>query len=77
MKVLVTLKDDDGNVLGEQDNVNVFAKYFHSVYLKDNDFLQYFDKHSTAPLSNIKIDVVDIDRCLRTLPSKSSCGPSW
>ena len=36
MKSLVTLKDDDGNVLGEQDSVNVFAEYFHSVYSKDN-----------------------------------------
>ena len=31
MKAPVTLKDDDGNVLGEQDSVNVFPEYFHSV----------------------------------------------
>ena len=70
MKAPVTLKDDDGNVLGEQDSVNVFAEYFHSVYSKDNDFLPHFDKRSNGLLSNIEIDVVEIDRRLRTLPSK-------
>ena len=32
MKAPVNVKDDDGNVLGEQDSVSVFAEYFHSVY---------------------------------------------
>ena len=75
MKAPVTLKDDDGNVLGEQDSVNVFAEYFHAVYSKDNDVLPHFDKCSNVLLSNIEIDVVDVDRRLRILPSKYSNGP--
>ena len=74
MKAPVTLKDDDGNVLGEQDSVDVFAEYFHSVYLKDNDFLPHSDKRSNVLLSNIEINVVEVDRRLQTLPSKYSSG---
>ena len=44
MKALLTLIDDDGNMLSEQGSVNLFAEYFHSVYSKDNSFLQHFDK---------------------------------
>ena len=64
MKAPVTVKDDDGNVLGEQDSVNVFAEYFHSVYSKNNDFLPHFDKHSNVLLSNIEVNVVEVDRRL-------------
>ena len=74
MKAPVTLKDDDRYVLGEQESVNVFAEYFHSVYSKDYDFLPHFDKRSNVLLSNIEIDVVEVDRSLRTLPSKYSSG---
>ena len=76
MKVPVTLKDDDGNMLGEQDSANVFAEYLHSVYLKDNNFLPHFDKRSNVLLSNIEINVVEVDRRLRTLPNKYSSGPN-
>ena len=75
MKAPVTLKDGDGNVRGEQDSVNIFAEYFHFVYLKENVLLPYFDKCSNVLLSNIETDVVEIDRRLQTLPSKYSSGP--
>ena len=75
MKTPVSLKNDDGYVLGEQDSVNVFAEYFHSFYSKDNDFLPHFDKCSNVLLSNIEIDIVEVDRVrLRTLPSKYFFG---
>ena len=52
----MTLKNNyGGNVLGEQDIVNVFAEYFHSVYLKDNDFLPHVDKCSNVLLSILKL----------------------
>ena len=62
-------------MLGEQHSVNVFAEYFHSVYSKDNNFLPDFDKRSNVLLSNIEIDVVEVDRHLRTLLHKYSSGP--
>ena len=73
MKAPIKPKDDDGNLLGEKDSVNVFAKYFHSVYSKD--FLPHFNKRSNVSFGNIEIDIVDIvdvDRCF--LPSKYSIG---
>ena len=75
MKAPVTLKDDNGTVLGEQDSINVFAEYFPPVNSKDNYFLQHFDKRSNVLLSKIKIDVVEVDRRLLTLPNKYSSGP--
>ena len=75
MKAPITLKDHEGNILSEQDSVNVFAEYFHSVYSKDNDLLPNFDKRSNVILGNIEIDVVDVDKRLRTLPNKYSSGP--
>ena len=74
MKAPVTLKDD-GNVLGEQESVYVFAEYFHSIYSKDEDFLPHFDKRSNILLSNIEIAVVEVDRHLRTISFKYSSGP--
>ena len=62
------------NVLGGQDSVNVFAEYFYSVYSNDNDFLPHSDKRSNVLLSKIEIDF-EVERRLRTLPSKYSNGP--
>ena len=73
-KALVNLKDDDGNLLGQQNGVNVFAKYFHFVYSKTNDFQPHFDKRSNVLLRNIEIDV-RVDRHLQTLSNKYSSGP--
>ena len=53
--------------------LNIFILY--RPYSKVNNFLQHFDKRSNVLLSNIEIDVVEVDRRLRTLPNKYSRGP--
>ena len=74
-KSSIVLKDKNGTVLKDIISVEMFAKYFQSVFSVDDGILPNMNTNIKSCLNDIIFDEHDINTRLQALPIKYSCGP--
>ena len=74
-KSSIILKDKNGTVLKNIISVEMFAKYFQSVFSVDDGTLPNMNTKIKSCLNDIIFDEHDINTRLQALPIKYSCGP--
>ena len=71
-----SIKTDDGNLaVSDLEKANIFANYFASVFVKDNNILPDFETECNASLDTFTCNVVDIIKVIKRLSNNSAPGP--
>ena len=65
----------NGSYLSDTEACKVFAEYFYSTFTKSDGVLQPFEELCGLEIDDICFDISKLNKYLKKLPAKLSCGP--